>query len=201
MNDTIFVGLDVYKETIAVAAPSADGAARSCNSAIFSSALITSRSWSSGWPGNRRLSFCYEAGHMRLMPSTSLAAAVACLRLFDVRACESRFLTDRRDGTSPSCDDELRPRSSTIRQSVERIEFSYRFDSALMVSNDRSRSRALIANLPPKNSKPQFASASSSHDMLGPVFAGCLRAKKSLCQSVTLSVISCASIQRRNDST
>ena len=51
MNDTIFVGLDVYKETIAVASPSADGAARSCNSAIFSSALITSRSWSSGWPG------------------------------------------------------------------------------------------------------------------------------------------------------
>jgi hypothetical protein len=200
MNDTIFVGLDVYKETIAVASPSADGAARSCNSAIFSSALITSRSWSSGWPGNRRLSFCYEAGHMRLMPSASLAAA-ACLRLFDVRACESRLLTDRRDGSSPSCGDELRPRSSTIGQSVERIEFSYRFDSALMVSNDRSRSRASIANLSPKNSKPQFASASSSHDMLGPLFAGCLRAKKSLCQSVTLSVISCASIQRRDDST
>ena len=50
MNNTIFVGLDVHKETIAVAVAEADAAVRSANLAIFLTAPITSKNWSNGWP-------------------------------------------------------------------------------------------------------------------------------------------------------
>ena len=83
MNDTIFVGLDVHKETIAVAVAEAGAAARCCNSAIFSTGLITSRSWSRGWPGAvAHCRFVMKPGHaaMAFCASSSPSATTAWWR-------------------------------------------------------------------------------------------------------------------------